>query len=121
MLDGRSLSRNESCRLKGEALLSELKPRKEPCRSSMVGVACGRWMANGLCTCLAPAAAADAAGGGSAKSGSMDVGCGGGDKGTNGSTNGSSERGWTKHKSEEKTKTKREERKRSKTHQKWYY
>ena len=49
---GRSLTRRLSCRLKGDAWFSWLKPRKEPWRSSIEGVACGLSIAKGLNTCL---------------------------------------------------------------------
>lgn len=47
-LDGRSLSRSDICRLKGDWLPSWSNPRKLPCLSSRCGAAWGRSMANGL-------------------------------------------------------------------------
>lgn len=46
--DGRSLIRNDICRLKGDWAPIWVNPRKLPCRSSIDGVACGRSIANGL-------------------------------------------------------------------------
>jgi hypothetical protein len=47
-LDGRSLSRRESCRLNGDWLASCEKPRKEPCLSSILTGAWGRSILWGL-------------------------------------------------------------------------
>lgn len=47
-LEGNSFSLRESCLLKGDRLASWENPRKEPCRSSIFGGACGLSMACGF-------------------------------------------------------------------------
>uniref|UniRef100_A0A6B0V7X5 Secreted protein n=1 Tax=Ixodes ricinus TaxID=34613 RepID=A0A6B0V7X5_IXORI len=50
MLEGSSLSRRDSCLLKGDVWLRLPKPRKEPCLCSIETVACGRSIAYGFTT-----------------------------------------------------------------------
>ena len=49
-VEGSSLRRSEMFRLNGDESASRVKPRNEPCRSSMSTVACGRWTAYGFST-----------------------------------------------------------------------